>query len=160
MQANNQVDGALEYMSARGSEPVDVAAFDEAAGVGVEVSPQQVSAAVAEVVESSKPALIEQRYALNANVLLGQARVSCPQCNPHSMDLGRSFVIDTWNSRQGLCTAGKVCAQQAKSVHNPRTKRRDRHAFNGYNIHLLLWVGINCRERFHSGMNARNVYCC
>lgn len=74
MQAN-QLDGALEYMSACGSEPVDVAAFEEAAGVGVDVSPQQVSAAVAEVVETNKPALIEQRYALNANVLLGQARI-------------------------------------------------------------------------------------
>jgi hypothetical protein len=55
---------------------MDVAAFEEAAGVGVEVSAQQISAAVSEVVEAHRLALVEQRYTLNANVLLGKARAS------------------------------------------------------------------------------------
>ena len=38
MQANHQLDGALDFLSALGSEPLDAAAFEEACGVGVEVS--------------------------------------------------------------------------------------------------------------------------
>jgi Glutaminyl-tRNA synthetase, non-specific RNA binding region part 1 len=37
-QANHQLDGALEFLSALGSEPLDAAAFEEASGVGIEVS--------------------------------------------------------------------------------------------------------------------------
>lgn len=38
MQANHQLDGALEFLSALGSKPLDAAAFEEASGVGIEVS--------------------------------------------------------------------------------------------------------------------------
>jgi Glutaminyl-tRNA synthetase, non-specific RNA binding region part 1 len=37
-QANHQLDGALEFLSALGAEPLDPSAFEEASGVGVEVS--------------------------------------------------------------------------------------------------------------------------
>lgn len=36
-QANHQLDGALEFLSALGSQPLDTAAFEEASGVGIEV---------------------------------------------------------------------------------------------------------------------------
>lgn len=46
-----------------GSEPINVAAFEEAAGVGVEVSAEQITAAVKEVVEENKERLLEERWA-------------------------------------------------------------------------------------------------
>jgi len=36
-QANHQLDGALEFLSSLGSQPLHTAAFEEASGVGIEV---------------------------------------------------------------------------------------------------------------------------
>ena len=72
-QGNNQLDAAMEHLKALGAEPLDVAAFEDASGVGVEVSPAEVAAAVAEVVSGSEAALREQRYLLNTTILLAQA---------------------------------------------------------------------------------------
>ena len=44
-----------------GSEPIDVAAFEEAAGVGVEVGPEQVKEAVAACVRENEEKLREER---------------------------------------------------------------------------------------------------
>mmetsp|Transcript_551 Transcript_551/g.1641 ORF Transcript_551/g.1641 Transcript_551/m.1641 type:complete len:812 (+) Transcript_551:162-2597(+) len=74
LKANNQLDAALEHLSAVAAGPLDAAAFEEAAGVGVEVTPEQVAAAVAEVVTANEAALRELRYTLNTTILLAQAR--------------------------------------------------------------------------------------
>lgn len=39
-----------------------------------QVTPEQISAAVAGVITSNKEALLQQRYHMNANLLFGQAR--------------------------------------------------------------------------------------
>lgn len=65
-----------------GAGPLDAAAFEEAAGVGVEVTQEQVAAAVAEVVTANEAALREQRYTLNTTILLGQARLMHPLTLP------------------------------------------------------------------------------
>ncbi len=45
-----------------GSEPIDVAKFEEAAGVGVEVTPDQIKAAVAACVQENEAKLKEERW--------------------------------------------------------------------------------------------------
>ena len=44
-----------------GSEAIDAAALDEAAGVGVEVGPDQIRAAVAQCVQDNEATLREER---------------------------------------------------------------------------------------------------
>lgn len=44
-----------------GSEPIDVAAFEQAAGVGVEVGPEQIKEAVAACVQENEAKLKEER---------------------------------------------------------------------------------------------------
>jgi hypothetical protein len=44
-----------------GSEPIDVATFEEAAGVGVEVGPDQIQAAVAACIQENEEKLREER---------------------------------------------------------------------------------------------------
>ena len=48
-------------LSQVGSEPVDAAALDEAAGVGMEVGPDQIRAAVAQCVQDNEATLREER---------------------------------------------------------------------------------------------------
>ena len=61
MQASNQLAGALEYLSKIGSEAVNQADLEEASGVGVEVTHEQLAAAVKEVIESEADLLREER---------------------------------------------------------------------------------------------------
>ncbi|KAL4447374.1 hypothetical protein ABPG77_007407 [Micractinium sp. CCAP 211/92] len=74
IRSNAQLDGALEYLGKVGSEPIDVAKFEEAAGVGVEVTPDQIKAAVAACVQENEAKLKEERYHCNLNILLGKMR--------------------------------------------------------------------------------------
>lgn len=62
LQTIPQLDGAYEYLKKVGSEPVDKAAFEEAAGVGIVISPEQITAAVADAINSKKEQLVEERW--------------------------------------------------------------------------------------------------
>lgn len=78
LQSNAQLDAALEFLAGTGSEPLDAAALDEAAGVGVIVTPEQISAAVAGTLAQHVPRLREERYHANTNVLLAEIRGGLP----------------------------------------------------------------------------------
>lgn len=55
------MDGAHEFLKRVGPSPLDTSALEEAAGVGVVVSTEQIQAAVAAAVEANKPKLLEER---------------------------------------------------------------------------------------------------
>ena len=61
LQANNQLDGALEYLAKVGSDPIKPAELEEASGVGVEVTQDQLAAAVKEVIKAEADRLREDR---------------------------------------------------------------------------------------------------
>lgn len=71
MQTIPQLDGAFEYLKKVGSEPVDRSAFDESSGVGVVVTPEQISAAVGEAIGGKKEQLLEERWGVRAQCYLG-----------------------------------------------------------------------------------------
>eukprot|EP00884_Botryococcus_braunii_P000839 jgi/Botrbrau1/10756/Bobra.180_2s0021.1 len=71
-----QLEGACAYLSQLGGEALDVAALEEAAGVGIQVTPEQVREAVALVVKKEEARLLEERYHANLNILLGAVRGS------------------------------------------------------------------------------------
>ncbi|KAL6782008.1 TSQ1 [Auxenochlorella protothecoides x Auxenochlorella symbiontica] len=74
LKSNAQLDAALEFLAQTGSEPLDAGALDEAAGVGVVVTPDQISAAVASTLAQHAQRLQEERYHANTNVLLAEIR--------------------------------------------------------------------------------------
>lgn len=49
---------------------LDIAAFEHAAGVGIEVNPDEIQAAVAEVLTANEAELRTDRYHFNVNRLL------------------------------------------------------------------------------------------
>lgn len=59
--ATLSVRGAAFARAQVGSEPINTAKFEEAAGVGVEVGPDQIAAAVAGCVAENKEKLLEER---------------------------------------------------------------------------------------------------
>nr|P52780.2 RecName: Full=Glutamine--tRNA ligase; AltName: Full=Glutaminyl-tRNA synthetase; Short=GlnRS [Lupinus luteus]CAA62901.1 tRNA-glutamine synthetase [Lupinus luteus] len=73
-----QLDAALSFLSATGSENLDLNKFEEACGVGVEVSTEDIKHAVDEVVEENKATILELRYRVNVGELLGHVRKRLP----------------------------------------------------------------------------------
>ncbi|KAG4998586.1 hypothetical protein JHK82_029378 [Glycine max] len=73
-----QLDAALSFLAIMGSENLDLNKFEEACGVGVEVSIEDIKQAVNEVVEENKATILELRYRTNVGELLGHLRKRLP----------------------------------------------------------------------------------
>ncbi|GLT70217.1 hypothetical protein SLA2020_423120 [Shorea laevis] len=73
-----QLDAALSFFGATASEDFKLNEFEEACGVGVEVSEEEIKRAVNEVFEENKNVILEQRYRTNVGELLGHVRKRHP----------------------------------------------------------------------------------
>lgn len=77
-----QLDAALSFFGTTASEDFKLNEFEEACGVGVEVSVEEIEQAVNEVFEENKNAILEQRYRTNVGELLGHVRRQHPWGDP------------------------------------------------------------------------------
>ncbi|XP_024366735.1 glutamine--tRNA ligase, cytoplasmic [Physcomitrium patens] len=73
-----QVEAALGFFALVGPDSYDAADFEKKCGVGVEVSPAEIKAVVADVINVNKELLLEQRYRVNVGILLSQVRSKLP----------------------------------------------------------------------------------
>jgi len=62
---------ALDYFKHNPLDPVDYARFESECGVGVVVTPDQVEAAVEEVIAKHRDGLTAQRYKYNMGLIMG-----------------------------------------------------------------------------------------
>lgn len=69
-----QLNAAMDYLLHHPLPPVDKMKFETECGVGVTISPDQVEAAVEEVVQKYKDELIEKRYRFNTGLIMSEAR--------------------------------------------------------------------------------------
>ncbi|KAF7132516.1 hypothetical protein RHSIM_Rhsim09G0106300 [Rhododendron simsii] len=77
-----QLEAAFSFFATTGSETFKVNDFDEACGVGVEVSEEDIKHAVNEIFEEHKNAILEQRYRTNVGELFGHVRKMQPWADP------------------------------------------------------------------------------
>lgn len=77
-----QLDAALLFFGTTASEDFKLNEFEEACGVGVEVSVEEIEQAVNEVFEENKNVILEQRYRTNVGELLGHVRRRHPWGDP------------------------------------------------------------------------------
>ncbi|KAI8772081.1 glutamine--tRNA ligase [Biomphalaria glabrata] len=72
--SEEQLSAALQYLLHHPESEVVVKSFEEACGVGVVVTPEEIESAVEEVVKKYKEALKEKRYHYNTGPLLGEIK--------------------------------------------------------------------------------------
>ncbi|KAM5567754.1 glutamine--tRNA ligase [Rosa sericea] len=77
-----QLDAALSYFANTGPENFKTTEFEEACGVGVEVSEEEIKQSVNEVFEQNKSAILEQRYKTNVGDLFAHLRKRHPWADP------------------------------------------------------------------------------
>ncbi|KCV72862.1 hypothetical protein H696_00435 [Fonticula alba] len=73
LKTSQQLDAAFEFMATQAVDAViDLDGFDLACGVGVVITPNQIEAAVAAVLNANKKQLDERRYRVPAGLLISQ----------------------------------------------------------------------------------------
>lgn len=77
-----QLEGAFSFLSSTASESFKLNEFEEACGVGVEVSVEDIERTVNEVFEHNKGSILELRYRTNVGDLFGHVRKKLPWADP------------------------------------------------------------------------------
>lgn len=70
------MDAALAYLLHNPTDPTNIPSFEEACGVGISVSPEQIEEAVEKAMNCHKDELLVKRYKFNTGILLGDVRKS------------------------------------------------------------------------------------
>ncbi|XP_037333622.2 glutamine--tRNA ligase [Pungitius pungitius] len=69
-----QLAAALEFVKSHPEDPIDQKEFEQACGVGVVVTPEQIEEAVESIIKKHKEPLLKERYHFNMGLLMGEAR--------------------------------------------------------------------------------------
>uniref|UniRef100_A0A669CYV2 Glutamine--tRNA ligase n=1 Tax=Oreochromis niloticus TaxID=8128 RepID=A0A669CYV2_ORENI len=69
-----QLAAALDFVKSHPQDPINQKEFDEACGVGVVITPEQIEEAVEAVIKKHKDQLLKERYHFNMGLLMGEAR--------------------------------------------------------------------------------------
>ncbi|KAJ6721158.1 GLUTAMINE-TRNA LIGASE [Salix viminalis] len=77
-----QLEAAFSFLSSTASESFELKEFEEACGVGVEVSEEDIEQTVNEVFEQNKGSILELRYRTNVGDLFGLVRKRLPWADP------------------------------------------------------------------------------
>lgn len=77
-----QLEAAFSFFATTGSENFKINEFEEACGVGVEVSVEDIERTVTQIFEEHKDAILEQRYRTNVGELFGHVRKMQPWADP------------------------------------------------------------------------------
>lgn len=77
-----QLEAAFAFFASTGSENFEVDEFEEACGVGVEVSTEDIERTVSEVFEENKNTVLELRYRTNVGDLFAHVRKRLPWADP------------------------------------------------------------------------------
>lgn len=104
-----RVDAALDYLLSNVNEAnVDVKAFENACGVGVVVTPEQVEQAVETHMAKYKEELLEKRYRFNSGVIMQAVRASLPWAdgkaikNEVDVQVITNYKFLSWSTLQNI----------------------------------------------------------
>ncbi|KAL5707078.1 glutamine--tRNA ligase [Ranunculus cassubicifolius] len=80
-----QLEAAFLFFGRVGNDEFDVKEFEEACGVGVEVSTEEIEHSVSQIFVENKDIILEKRYRTNVGDLFAQARKKHPWGDPKIM---------------------------------------------------------------------------
>ncbi|KAI1893032.1 hypothetical protein AGOR_G00139710 [Albula goreensis] len=69
-----QLSAALDFVKSHPQDPMNVAEFETACGVGVVITPEQIEDSVEVVIKKHRDQLLKERYRFNMGLLMGEAR--------------------------------------------------------------------------------------
>ncbi|ERN05736.1 glutamine--tRNA ligase isoform X1 [Amborella trichopoda] len=97
-----QLDSALSFLANSGPESFNVKEFEEACGVGVDISTEEIENIVNMVLEENMGTILEQRYRVNVGNLCGQVRKRQPWADAKIL---KQYIDDKLKALLGERTA-------------------------------------------------------
>ncbi|PWA45203.1 glutamine-tRNA ligase, putative / glutaminyl-tRNA synthetase, putative / GlnRS [Artemisia annua] len=110
-----QLEAAFSFVTVAGSDNLDINKFEEACGVGIEVSLEDIERTVDEIFEEKKSAIIEQRYRTNVGDLFAHVRKKLPWADP-------KIVKQLIDSKLYALLGEKTAADNEKPVKKKKEK--------------------------------------
>lgn len=130
-----RVDAALNYLLGNIKETVDTKAFEEACGVGIVITPEQIEEAVEKLIKKHKEEIVEKRYRFNAGPLMQEVRNSLKwadgKCVKNEVDiqlldlLGPKTEADSAPIPKETKTKQKAPEKEAKKKSNQEAQKSD-----------------------------------
>ncbi|KAJ6689647.1 hypothetical protein OIU85_006003 [Salix viminalis] len=115
-----QLEAAFSFLSSTASESFELKEFEEACGVGVDVSEEDIEQAVNEVFKQNKGSILELRYRINVGDLFGHVRKRLPWADPRIVKVNgtahNTRVLDC-NCDHGHGIAAKMCLCLGTCLH-------------------------------------------
>ncbi|KAK4760622.1 hypothetical protein SAY87_005515 [Trapa incisa] len=88
-----QLDAAFLFFTNTASEKFNLSTFEEACGVGVEVTVEEIEVCVGDIFEEKKDSMLEHRYRTSVGELFGHVRKKLPWADPKIVK-DKKTVID------------------------------------------------------------------
>ncbi|MQL98503.1 hypothetical protein Taro_031212, partial [Colocasia esculenta] len=114
-----QVESALSFLANVGPEKFQWSAFEEACGVGIEVTIEEIEAIVSVVLEENMAAILEQRYRINGTYRIIMIMLLAMTIGNHKSDRGPKELFD--KKLQGIL-GDRTAADDEKPVKKKKEK--------------------------------------
>uniref|UniRef100_A0A669CDC8 glutamine--tRNA ligase n=1 Tax=Oreochromis niloticus TaxID=8128 RepID=A0A669CDC8_ORENI len=127
-----QLAAALDFVKSHPQDPINQKEFDEACGVGVVITPEQIEEAVEAVIKKHKDQLLKERYHFNMGLLMGEARSALKWADgkviKNEVDMQ---VLHLLGPKTEADLEKKPKAQKAKVTENDVKVKKEEVAVNG-----------------------------
>nr|XP_043613934.1 glutamine--tRNA ligase [Erigeron canadensis] len=110
-----QVEAAFAFLTVTASGELDISKFEDACGVGVEVSREEIVHTVNEIFEEKESSILEQRYRTNVGDLFAHVRKKQPWADP-------KIVKELIDSKLSALLGPKTAADNEKPVKKKKEK--------------------------------------
>uniref|UniRef100_A0A8D3AJV2 Glutamine--tRNA ligase n=1 Tax=Scophthalmus maximus TaxID=52904 RepID=A0A8D3AJV2_SCOMX len=129
-----QLAAALDFLKSHPQDPINQKEFEEACGVGVVTTPEQIEDAVESVIKKHKEQLLKERYRFNMGLLMGEARSALKWADgkviKNEVDMQVLHILGP-KTEADLEKKSKVMLQQFTD--NEVKSKKDEVAVNGEN---------------------------
>ncbi|CAK9807281.1 Probable glutamine--tRNA ligase [Anthophora plagiata] len=122
LDTTQRIDAALNYLLDNTKKDINICNFEEACGVGVVVSPEEIEHEVEKVISAHKAEIIEKRYHFNIGTLMQQVR--------NALKWADGKAIKNEFDVQMLDLLGPKCdsdlAPPSKAIKPPKVKKTEK----------------------------------
>uniref|UniRef100_A0A7N8WKD3 Probable glutamine--tRNA ligase n=1 Tax=Mastacembelus armatus TaxID=205130 RepID=A0A7N8WKD3_9TELE len=129
-----QLAAALDFVKSHPHDPINQKEFEEACGVGVVITPEQIEDAVESVIKKHKEQLLKERYRFNMGLLMGEARSALKWADgkviKNEVDMQ---VLHLLGPKTEADLEKKPKPQKAKVAENELKVKKEEVAANGEN---------------------------
>ncbi|KAG1652429.1 putative glutamine--tRNA ligase [Nymphon striatum] len=144
---------ALDYLLSHQSNDIDIAAFEEACGIGVVITPEEIEKAVEEVIQKHCDGLTRERYRYNIGKILADARSKLKwadgKCLKNEVDIQVICILGPKTDEDNEKPSKKPNKKKPAHTNENTSKHSDSSAPTSEGVQLTMKELLKTRVNFH-----------